>query len=103
MWLSRREGVCQPELDERLAGDADAPGLPVDLLQEIERKVYVDTLHGSPRPVRVGEVEMSGEVAAFLVQLVQTGSGCRLHALPLPRASPRCNALFPLAAHAGPR
>ena len=35
------ERVRQPDFDERLPGDTESPGLPIDLSQEVNREVNV--------------------------------------------------------------
>lgn len=77
----RRESakaVCDPDLDEGLAGDAQPPGLRVDLLQHLRGEVHIDPLHRAPGPVCGVHVHVRADVDASVVHGVElTRRDCR--------------------------
>ena len=51
--MALAERVGEPDLDERLSGDAEATGFAIDLAQQIHREVHVHTLNGATGPDRL--------------------------------------------------
>ena len=82
---SRRllQPLGDPQLDQRLPGHAEAPGLPIERFDHPGREVDVDALEREIGAARLSPVDVSGDIRArveFLVEIT------RLHK----PQSPRC-------------
>ena len=60
-----RKGVGEPQLDEGLASNPNSPRFAVDRIEQIDRKVHVDTLHVSTRTPGLRYVEVPPDRGSF--------------------------------------
>ena len=67
------ERVGQANLDERLSGDAEPTGLLIDLAQQVDREVHVDTLDRSAGANRLAEVHVRRQIDTGVVHGVEFG------------------------------
>lgn len=86
--------VGYPQLDERLARDADASGFSIDRAQQVDGEVDVDTLDFAARTTRLRPIDVGSHVAGGIVdrqvgEAVELFSGDRLRLIPLRTAVSR--------------
>ena len=67
------ETIGNPDLDDRLAGDAEASGLAVERFDHPHGEVDVDPPLFAVGATHLGRVELVGDVLACVEALVNTG------------------------------
>ena len=93
------ERVCEPQLDERLTRDADAPRFLIDGAQQIRGKVDVHALHFTAGTTSFRPVDVLVDLVGTRVeQLIEFVSRERLRRFPAARI-----ALFLFRVPDGPR
>ncbi len=69
------QGVGETDLDERLSCDAEAASLLVDLTQQIDREVHVDTLDRPAGTDGLAKLHVCAKIDARVVLRVELRSG----------------------------
>lgn len=68
----RRQGVGDSEFDERLTGNADSPGLSIDRVKQVDRKIDVHALNFTPWACCLRQIKVRSQVFARVVHFVET-------------------------------